>query len=307
VYYLPIAFPAASRLRLPISRDQAVLLLVAVNLLLLGVETYLAHLISGTIVPREWIPILFGPAGGALLLLAGLLALRRRRLATALAILVFVVSIAVGLLGAYFHVIRAVLPNAEAGEQVTISLLVWAPPILGPLTFSLVGLIGLSAALLEHPPDSGRLLLLGGTTLRLPYSKTRAYIFMVSLGSLATLVSSVFDHARTDFSNHWLWLATAIGVFGTVTAGLVGYVDEPSRADVRAYILAMLLMVAVGAVGFGLHIAHNLTTELEVVIERFIRGAPPLAPFLFSDMGLIGLVVLLDPKEGRRRAEAPAG
>ena len=58
--YLAIALPMARRLRLPFSRDQAVLLLVAFNELMLGVETYIAHLVSGTIVPREWIPSFSG-------------------------------------------------------------------------------------------------------------------------------------------------------------------------------------------------------------------------------------------------------
>jgi hypothetical protein len=34
----------------------------------------------------------------------------------------------------------------------------------------------------------------------------------------------------------------------------------------------------------------------------FIRGAPFLAPMLFADMGMIGLVVLLNPKERKKEA-----
>ena len=45
-----------------------------------------------------------------------------------------------------------------------------------------------------------------GYRLQLPYSKTRGYFFLVSLGMLATLISSVLDHAHTNFSNPWLWL-----------------------------------------------------------------------------------------------------
>lgn len=295
--YLAVAFPAASRLRLPVSRDQAVLLLVVVNLLLLGVETYFAHLISGTIVPRERIPIVFGPIGGLLLLLAGMLALRRRPLATVLASLVFVASIAVGLLGAYYHLVRALLPDAPFGQQISIPLLVWAPPVLGPFTFSLVGLIGLSAAVLEKPTDSGVLRLPWGKTLHLYYSKTRAYLFMVSLGSLATVVSSVLDHARTDFGNPWLWLATAAGIYATVVAAALAAIDHPTRSAVLPYVVGMLLMLLIGVAGSLLHIRHDLASQSVVVIERLIRGAPPLAPLLFSDMGLIGLVVLLDPSE----------
>ena len=142
------------------------LLMAAINEIFLGIDIYLAHSISGTIVPNEWIPIVFGPVAGVLLLLAGLIALRRRPLATVIATIVFTGSIIVGLLGDYFHIMRAILPNAPIGERVTVDLLVWAPPLLGPLMFALVGLLGISAAWAEDPPDSGRLNLLGGRRLQ---------------------------------------------------------------------------------------------------------------------------------------------
>ena len=47
---------------------------------------------------------------------------------------------------------------------------------------------------------------------------------------------------------------------------------------------AMLLLIAVGGIG-------------AVVVERFLRGAPVLASLLFANVGLLGLLVLLDPAE----------
>jgi hypothetical protein len=298
--YLAMIFPGLRRVHLPLSRDQIMLLMAATNEIFLGIDIYLAHSMSGTIVPNEWIPIIFGPIAGMVLLLAGLLALRQRPLATVLATVVFVSSIAVGLLGAYFHISRAILPNAPPGERVSVNLLVWAPPILGPLTFSLVGLLGISAAWEEDPPDSGRLDLLRGLKLRLPYSKTRAYIFMIGMGSLATVISSVLDHARTNFENPWLWLPTGVGVFGTVVAVSLGVVKEPRRGDVITYLGAMVLMILVGLLGSWLHINQNLTSQGTIVGERFLRGAPFLAPMLFSDMGALGILALLSPSERGR-------
>jgi len=297
MYPLATILPIARRVRIPFSRDQVMLLMLASNELLLGLETYLAHQISGTIVPKEWIPIIFGPTAGVLLLLAGLIALRRRSLATVLANLVFLASIVVGLLGCYFHVLRAILPYAAPGEQVSVSLLVWAPPILGPLTFALVGLLGISAVWLEDPLDSGRLVITLKLHLSLPYSKTRAYFLIIGMGSLATVISSVLDHARTNFSNPWLWLPTGIGVFATLVSVVLGALDEPKRADLWTYTVAMLLMALVGVTGTVLHILYNLTSQGMVVSERFIRGAPFLAPLLFSDLGTLGLIALLDPRE----------
>jgi hypothetical protein len=301
--YAALAFPALKRVRLPLTRDQLVLLMAAFNMFMLGVETYLAHLISGTIVLREWIPIIFGPVAGVLLLLAGLLSLRLRVVASATATLVFIASIVVGLLGAYYHLTRAVLPAAPAGAQVSILLLIWAPPILGPLTFALVGVFGISAAWIESPPDSGVLSLPGGLRLALPFSKTRAFLFAVSLGSLATVISSVLDHARTNFTNPWLWLPTGIGIFATATAATLGLIANPTRGDIRTYMVGMLLMILAGLLGLLLHVQFDLTSQGTIVIERFLRGAPFLAPMLYADIGLWGLIVILDPSE-RQEVEA---
>jgi hypothetical protein len=295
MYLLATAIPAVKRLRIPLTRDQAMTLLVAFNELMLAVEIYLAHSISGTLVPNEWIPIIFGPIAAVLLGIAGLISLRNRPLALWIANPTLVASIVVGILGAYFHIIRAVLPFAPAGERVSISLVIWAPPVLGPLTFVLVGLLGLSAIWEEDPLDSGILHLFGKTHLQLPFSKTRGYFFLTSLGLLATLISSVLDHARTSFTNPWLWVPAAAGVFGSVVALGIGVVEKPSRSDVWIYLITMLGIILVGITGSLLHILSNLSVDNTIVGERFIHGAPILAPLLFSDLATIGLVVLMDP------------
>jgi hypothetical protein len=297
MYHLATVFPFVKRVRIPITRDQAMLLMLALNEFLLGLETYLAHSISGTIMPKEWIPIIFGPSAGVLLVLAGFLAIRRRTLATVVATLIYLASMVVGLLGMYFHFVRAVLPFAPAGERLSIPLVVWAPPLLGPLTFALVGLMGISAVWMERPTDSGRLILLSGLTFRLPFSKTSAFFLMIGLGTLATVTSSVLDHARTNFENPWLWLPTAIGVFGTVVAIAVGFLPSPRRGDLVTFVVAMVLLVLVGIMGVVLHSLHNLAYANAIVVERFIRGAPFLAPMLFADMGVLGIIILLDPNE----------
>ncbi|HEY64491.1 MAG TPA: hypothetical protein G4O02_07950 [Caldilineae bacterium] len=298
MYHLATVIPRLrSARRLLLTRDQWMLLMAAINELFLGLDTYLAHKISGTIRPYEWIPIIFGTVAGVLLLLAGLLALRRRSLATVIATLVLASSIVVGLLGAYFHLVRIVLPNAPPGQRVFLDLFVWGPPILGPLTFALVGVLGISAAWIEDPPDSGVLVLIRGWRLHLPYSKTCAYFFWVSLGTLATVISSVLDHARTGFENPWLWVPTVAGIFGTAVAFALGAIERPTRADLLTYVAAMLLLIAVGVIGAVLHISANLVAGYAIVPERFIRGAPFLAPLLFSNMGALGLIALMDPSE----------
>lgn len=297
MYHLATVFPPIKRLRIPLSRDQVMLLMAAVNEVFLGVDIYLAHQISGTIVPNEWIPIIFGPIAGALLLVAGLIALRQRPLATGLATAVLLASTVVGLLGAYFHILRAALPEAEPGNIISVRLLVWGPPFLGPLMFALVGLWGISAAWIEDPPDSGRLrLFYRDWTLQLPLSKTRAYFLMFSLAALVTTISAVLDHARTGFENDWLWIPTLIGIFSTFVGFCIAVIEKPHRIDLTIYVLTMVLLVVTGLVGAYLHVNDNLTSRGVIVTERFIRGAPFLAPLLFANVGALGIIVLLDPR-----------
>ncbi len=301
MYLLAEAVPLVKRVRVPITRDQGMLLLAAFNELVLGVDTYLAHSITGQLVTGEWIPVIFGLSAGAALLAAGLIALRRRPLANVIASLVFLASIVVGLLGSYFHLNRALLPEAPAGQQITALLLVYGPPLLGPITFALVGLLGLSAAWQEDPLDSGEVRLWRGIRVRMPLSKTRAYFCMTALFILATLLSSVLDHARTGFANPWLWLPTFSGTFAVLVATAMGAYDHLSRGDLITYLVSLGLLVVVGLTGAVLHVLTNLTGQGAVINERFIHGAPLLAPLLFANMGLLGLIVLLNPEVEPRR------
>lgn len=293
---LLMVLPILRRLRLPVTRDGAMLLLMAVTQFFLGLDTYLAHQISGTIVPREWIPIVFGPLAGVCLLAAGLLARRQRMAANLLATVVFLASIVVGVLGSYFHILRAMRPFAAAGQQLTLSLLVWAPPLLGPITFALTGVLGLSAAWQEQPVDSGTLILPGGRRLQMPLSKTRAYFFLVAFWMLATLLSAVLDHARSNFTNPFVWIPTVVGVFAMAVILALGIYKAPQRADYQTYVFTMLALMLVGGLGFVLHLLENMA-GFALVWERVLRGAPLLAPLLFAHVGLMGCLVLLDPLE----------
>lgn len=297
MYHLATVFPPARRIPLPLTRDQLMLLMAAVNEIFLSVDIFLAHGLNGQIGRNEWIPIIFGVIAGVLLLLAGLIAFRQRPFATILANLVFVSSIVVGFMGMFFHISRTAIPGGPLGQPGTVNALIWAPPILGPFVFALVGVLGISAAWIEEPPDSGRLRLLANRHVQMPYSKTRAYFFIVSIGILVTLISSVLDHARLNFENPWVWLPTMAGIFSTVVAAALGVIARPSRIDLTVYTVAMLTLILVGVVGFVLHLNSNLVAQGTIVVERFLRGSPTLAPMLFANMGLLGLLVLLPPAE----------
>ena len=299
--YLATVCPPLRRVHLPISRDRAMFLLVALNELMLGLESFLAHAVSGTIRPNELIPIVFGPVAAVLLVIAVSIAGRRRaagrwRVAGAtISVATLLASVLVGLLGTGFHLVRALMPAAPRGAQLSILRLIWSPPLLAPLFFALVGVLGLAAAWPERGLESGMLVLPAGRRLRLPCSKTRLYFLLASLGILTADVSSVLDHARTDFSNPWLWVATGVGTFGAVVALTLALIARPARSDLTTYTVAMLGLIVTGLLGFYLHVRTDLLESTVLVLERFIRQAPIVAPMSFANAALIGLLALLDP------------
>ncbi|MBI9046142.1 MAG: hypothetical protein JEZ06_16740 [Anaerolineaceae bacterium] len=297
MYHLATIFPRIKKIQFPLSRDLIMLFMVAVNELLLGFETYSAHIISGTIVFREWIPIIVGPVSGLLLIITSLLLMKKKQAGVYMGITTLLISLIVGFLGAFYHISRAVLFSAPAGQQVSVPLLIWAPPVIAPLTFCLLSLLGMVAIFKESPIDSGILQISAKRTFHMPISKTRFFLIMAGMGILATVISSVLDHARTDFSNPWLWFPTAVGIFSCITAMGAGFLKSPNRGDLFTFAIAMLLMILTGLIGLILHIQFDLAPRGVFILERFIRGAPPLAPMLFADMGALGLIALLNPAD----------
>lgn len=296
--YAATVLPVLKRVRLPLRRDLAALLFIVLNELLLGLETHLAHALNGTLRFNEWIPVICGPLAGVMLLVALGFRQRKPRLALGVAVAALVLSMGVGGLGAYFHFVRATRLTAAPGERVSLALLVWGAPLLAPPAFMLVGILGLLALSKSIEGIPGAL-----DTVSLPawpIEKSRVYFLLTSLGVLIATVSSLFDHLRGGFTNPWLWVPVLCGAFGTITAFALGLISKPTRADLTVYLAAVGLQLVVGPLGLVLHVLHDLGVGGEIIIERFLRGAPILAPMVFANMGLLGLLVLLDPEPQSR-------
>jgi hypothetical protein len=297
MYYLAEVFPKIRDIKFPLTRDQLLLLMVAINQIILGADIFLAHSLSGEITPYEWIPIIFGPVAGILLIFAGVIALRTRPFAVVSGMVVFTASIVVGALGTYYHLERALVLSAPLTEFIQFDIFAWAPPAFGPISFIGLGIFGFIISLTELPADSGTLRVVGKYKIQLPFPKTNIYFFLVGLGILATVLSSTIDHARTGFTNPWLWFPTLTGIFATVASLAPGFLGENVRQEIKPYIAAMALMILAGMTGAFLHVQVDLTSSFEVIQERFLRGAPVMAPLNFANMGVIALIILLDPKE----------
>ena len=93
-------------------------------------------------------------------------------------------------------------------------------------------------------------------------------------------------------------MATMATLATVVSFLLASMKRKLGQTDVVIYLTVMGLLIVVGLIGTLLHIQINLTTSLEIVPERFLRGAPFLAPLLYVNMGIIGICALLSPTEG---------
>ena len=282
---IAILFPGLRRIRwdrqwYAIGRDEAYLLFIVLNELLLGVETTLAHISNGTLRPYEWVPILGSPVMGLGLIAAFVGRRRGWRGAVPLALAMLSCSIVVGVLGTYLHLSQSLRPFAPSGQRVTLALVIWGLPSLAPPSFALVGLLGfVSLTRLEEA------------------KKSHLYYLLSSVGVAIATVSSVFDHIRTGFTNPWLWVPTIAGTFGLIAAFTVGVIRRRGRADLTTFAVAMAAQLIVGPLGSLLHLTHDLGVGGTVVVERLLRNAPVLAPLVFANMGLMGLLALLGEKD----------
>lgn len=301
--------PGIGTLNLPVRRNDLLLLMVAFMELGLGVETYLAHLISGTIKPTEWIPILFGPVSGVLLLAAMGLRLRNRAsaLPSLLILGVAAASMVVGVVGSAFHWDR-VLPPATLEGGLRWDWLIFAPPVAGPLSFAGVGLLAIIAVLEDTTPETGKLTFPGIITFNTPLPQTRQFFWLIAFGLYAATLSSFLDHGRTSFENVFVWTPVVLGLFGAIVTTLMALYAHHSRADYFIFFWVMLLMIGLGVLGLGLHINADLPEgTANIVLERFVRGAPVMAPLLFALMGMFGLLAMIgaETDEGAAPAASP--
>lgn len=260
-----------------VSRDEAYLLFIILNELILGVETALAHVSNGTITPFEWIPILFGPTAGFVLIAAFVAGRKGKRWGRHAIVITLAGSVIVGALGTYFHLARTVRPLAPAGARVTLNAIVWGLPMLAPSAFTLAGILGF-VTLSPQPAEQ----------------KTRDYMLLSSMGILIAAVSSVIDHLRSGFTNPWLWIPTVVSVFAAVVTFALALDKNRTRGELTTYTMAMLLMIVTGPLGLVLHLIHDLGVSNSIVVERLLRQAPVMAPMVLANYGLMGMLALMD-------------
>ena len=54
----------------------------------------------------------------------------------------------------------------------------------------------------------------------------------------------------------------------------------------------MIAAIIIGVMGFGFHLSGDLAGTGEISLERMLVFAPILAPLLYGDLGMLGLIVV---------------
>lgn len=249
-------------------------LFVWVNVVGVGGDVYLAHLINDYEHWAEWIPIGFSATAGVLLL-PWLLRGRFGRWVDGLGLAVLGTSVLVGVLGMYYHVQNGYLMGLNLRR------LVYSAPLLAPLAYTGIGCVGLVSRAEQW---------LG--------LKRRQWLLILTAGGfLANGALSAIDHAQNGFYYAPEWISVVTALVAGFCLLFVSVRDRLSGLENTVLIGLLALQVVVGLAGAALHVSANLQSAHRVgLVAGFVFGAPAMAPLLFVDVALLGLIALLFPE-----------
>jgi len=244
-------------------------LFALVNVGFLTFDIYLAHSVNQFRARAEYIPLFFS-AIAPLFLIVGL-ALRSRWPAVwkDLGYLVGWVAIIVGLTGVVLHL------ESHFFYERTLRSLTYSAPFAAPLAYTGLGFLLVMNRMVN--PES------------LEWAQ---WVILFTLGGfIGNFVFSLMDHAGNGFFFPLEWVpvvASAIAV-GFLTVPLLMRI---SRSFVDLCAAVLILEAGVGLWGFVLHASANLHGPSVHPFQNFVYGAPPMAPLLFPNLMVLGIIGL---------------
>lgn len=232
-------------------------------------DIYLAHSVNQFRNEAEYIPLIFSATAPVALIFA--LAVRYRWPAVweDLGYLVGWAAVIVGLTGVILHL------ESHFFYERTLRSLTYSAPFAAPLAYTGLGFLIIMNRMVD--PDT------------LEWAQ---WVLLLTLGGfIGNFVFSLADHAENGFFNFLEWVpvvASAIAV-GFLAVPLIVRVSR-QYIDLCAAIL--LLEAGVGLWGFILHATANLRGPSMHALDNFIYGAPPMAPLLFPNLMVLGVIAL---------------
>ncbi|MBL4848341.1 MAG: hypothetical protein JKY65_22710 [Planctomycetes bacterium] len=236
---------------------------VAANFAFLVLDIYVAHSVNEFKNPNEWIPFWFSIVA-ALGLVPALLAPRSGYARWGGALIGWA-AIGVGIAGALFHL------ESQFFQQMSLQSLVYTAPFAAPLAYAGLGfLLVLNRMLPETATQEW----------------SRWVVFFALGGFVGNFALSLCDHAQNGFF-HWTeWIPVA------ASALAIGFLTVTLWVSARAFLAwtagVLVLQVAVGLLGFVLHVQADVNGISASVVENFLHGAPVFAPLLFANLAILG-------------------
>ncbi len=244
-------------------------LFVIANIGFLTFDIYLAHSVNQFRRAPEYLPLYFSASAPAFLMLGLYFRNRRPAVWGALGYLVGGASVLIGLAGVIFHL------ESRFFYDRTILSLTYSAPFAAPLAYTGLGFLLIMNRMVESRA-----------------SEWAQWILLFTLGGfIGNFIFSLTDHAGNGFFNPLEWVPVI------ASAIAIGFLAVPLMARVsRSYIylaaFVLLLEAGVGIWGFLLHALSNLRGPSIHAFDNFVYGAPPLAPLLFPNLVLLGLIGL---------------
>jgi hypothetical protein len=244
-------------------------LFAILNVGFLTFDIYLAHSVNQFRNEAEYIPLIFS-ATAPVFLIVGLAA--RPRWPAAWKDVVYLVgwaAVLVGLTGVILHL------ESHFFYERTLRSLTYSAPFAAPLAYTGLGFLLIMNRMVD--PES------------LEWAQ---WILLLTLGGyIGNFVFSLADHAGNGFFNPMEWVPVV------ASAIAVGFLAVPLMMEIsRKYIdlcaTVLLLEAGVGLWGFVLHAAGILRGPSVHPFDNFIYGAPPMAPLLFPNLMVLGIIAL---------------
>lgn len=239
------------------------------NIGFLTFDIFLAHSVNQFRNSAEYIPFFFSASAPVVLLIALAFRIRKPVVWRVLGQFVGWSAIIVGLAGVILHL------ESHFFYERTIRSLTYSAPFAAPLAYTGLGFLLIMNRMLD--PES---------------VEWAQWVLMMTLGGfVGNFIFSLADHAANGFYFPLEWtpvVASALAI-GFLTAALSARI---SRMYIDLCAALLLLEAAVGLWGFLLHAQANLHGPSVHAFNNFIYGAPPMAPLLFPNLMVLGIIGL---------------
>jgi hypothetical protein len=244
-------------------------LFAIVNIGFLTFDIYLAHSVNSFRAGPEYVPFFFSLIAPWFLLAGLVLRVRRPLIWKLTGYIVGAAAILVGLTGVILHL------QSHFFYERTLQSLTYSAPFAAPLAYTGLGFL----LILNRMVDADSV------------EWAQWVLFLTLGGFVGNFIFSLMDHAENGFFYPVEWtpvVASAIAV-GALTVPLLMRV---SRAFLDLVAVILVIEAGVGIWGFVLHTEGNLRGPSIHAFNNFIYGAPPMAPLLFPNLMLLGMIAI---------------